>query len=1043
MIQSPFRDQLSHLLNGIIRISGAVSVISVLLLGVTFSNRVSSDVADAAVAASLIAVFVGLAWVTWIRNDQHFRCFRATTRTENVASGYDYKSPLLFVLLVSSVSVQSWFRQGTVVAGGDISPPSGTAWLSHLFSPWVWTGQNFGGPGTLELRSSSAAVLYLVHLAGGSPGLAQRLLLTTLFVGAGIACFTLLKFMRVAPWPAAIGSLVYLFSAYTISVTGALTSYLAAMVLLPLLPAAIIAAGSGSWTVRKSVLVMGLLAPLLGTCYENPPLVGMIVLAALLSVPMSLWLFGRGALVTSSKATVFGFLALLSTSAYWLVPSLFSLSSLSVGNLSSLGSWAWTEGRATLKNALWLNTTWSWRDLEYLPFTQDYSRFPFVILKFFVPALSLAAIPLTAKATSERDHFRRIALASGLVALALIVFSTGTRMPGRILFLPAYRLPHGWLLQDPGRFLMLACLAFAIMCAVSVQMLASELPRLIRRWKVTRFWDPNITVFGATTLVAGMIMMNGFPLITGAVVPSSRPTLPSMHVTVPTYWIQMASFLNRSGDSGNLLLLPPDDFYQMPYTWGYYGTDGFITDMISRNVVDPSGQGYYSASSTLLSDVRQTASSILTHNWKESATLARALNTPLVLVRQDINAAFPKRSIMSPATLADSLLKDPYFKLVHSNGPLLLFQLRQVVGPKQNNYVTENTRSPDLSVLDLFPLGTQVVSGPQQLGVPAVLPIPPLSEWKLTDSKLSIELPEQTGWKYSSPLTIDGVKSSASAAISQVVEKTNFGSLAKFSVVVPRTGNLLSNSQFRQGPWQAKVGNCYILPNATPNIAANILADGGPTNLPALELSAVIDSACEAQALSWSKGPVLLSFWVKHVSGNPPRVCIWEVGPDRCAVLQPLSQSRDGWQHYQRLIVPDSGTSSLSLFLYSDAISGGPTINEYADFKAVNVPELPPLAIVATPKVVAPDFKVLMTNGDTYSRLWQGPPGSQHVLVNGMTNGWIVHAARGPKETYRPAIVEKSASVFSLAAGLGIVVLMAVDRWKLRKLNHSEKVRHS
>ena len=61
--------------------------------------------------------------------------------------------------------------------------------------------------------------------------------------------------------------------------------------------------------------------------------------------------------------------------------------------------------------------------------------------------------------------------------------------------------------------------------------------------------------------------------MTGAIAPDHRPVLPSTHVSVPAYWTAMASYLNGSAPPGNLLVLPEDDFYQMPYTWGYYGAD--------------------------------------------------------------------------------------------------------------------------------------------------------------------------------------------------------------------------------------------------------------------------------------------------------------------------------------------------------------------------------------------------------------------------------------------------------------------------------------
>ncbi len=80
--------------------------------------------------------------------------------------------------------------------------------------------------------------------------------------------------------------------------------------------------------------------------------------------------------------------------------------------------------------------------------------------------------------------------------------------------------------------------------------------------------------------------------MTGAIAPDHRPVLPSTHVRVPGYWTAMASYLKASAPPGNLLVLPEDDYYQMPYTWGYYGADTFITDLIARHVVDAVSQGY-------------------------------------------------------------------------------------------------------------------------------------------------------------------------------------------------------------------------------------------------------------------------------------------------------------------------------------------------------------------------------------------------------------------------------------------------------------------
>ena len=79
----------------------------------------------------------------------------------------------------------------------------------------------------------------------------------------------------------------------------------------------------------------------------------------------------------------------------------------------------------------------------------------------------------------------------------------------------------------------------------------------------------------------------------------------------------MARFVDAAPLSGAVLVLPPDDFYQMPYRWGYYGTDSFIPDLMNRPVLVPSGQGYSPASVQLLRAVDLTTQK---HSCEELAT---------------------------------------------------------------------------------------------------------------------------------------------------------------------------------------------------------------------------------------------------------------------------------------------------------------------------------------------------------------------------------------------------------------------------------------
>src|SRR5215831_6556727 len=296
----------------------------------------------------------------------------------------------------------------------------------------------------------------------------------------------------------------------------------------------------------------------------------------------------------------------------------------------------------------------------------------------------------------------RIAVALASISLLIIFLSTGTNPPGDRLFLPLYRLPLGWLLREPGRFLMLVSLAFAAMVGVTTEAVSHS--RLVLRMRGWRFRSSEIVrgVLPATTLASTFLL--GFPLFTGAIVPDGRAGLPPAHVQMPAYWRQMAQFVDGLPSQGAVLILPPDDYYQMPYSWGYYGSDGFIVELFHRHVLVPSGQGYSPASSEVLSAVDMTANGILSGDWLRVETLLLDLNSPFVLVRMDVETGIPDRTILPPQDLFDALIASPKFTLLRRFGSLALFELLRPSSELTTaaDFVTVNTQTPDLRLLSVF-----------------------------------------------------------------------------------------------------------------------------------------------------------------------------------------------------------------------------------------------------------------------------------------------------------------------------------------------------
>lgn len=978
---------------------------------------------------SLIALgsAAGLGWVEVIGT---LRSRRSPDQVLGAAS-QPWSSAILAVVLISALTAQTWFRPGTVVAGGDNTPPAGIAWISRVFLPWAWSGWNLGGPSALERKAPWAAVLGSVHLLGGSAEIAQRIWYTALFVSAAVSILALLLTVGMRPTASVVGALAYVFSPHVVSDVMPNPVYLAALALLPAVPAAILAAAVGRVRVRTAVVLVALSAPIWGYIYENPPLLAMVFVAVICTPLVAGCLFGRAAARRGALVLVLGLPLTIAVSAYWVIPSVLELASVSKDQLATLSSWSWTEGRATVINALWLNTTWGWKFPEYYPFATTYDELPLSVIKFGPAVLAFAALAVGRQSSIKRfmfgsRHFRLAVVASS-VTLLLILLSTGTNPPGNIIFDHLYLLPYGWLLREPGRFLLIADMMYATLIAITID----ALPRL--RWQRHSLHVMTRRRFRAfTPSVVGLaLVLPGFPLMTGAVVPDNRPILPSAHVQMPEYWTEMGAYVDRIPLSGAVLVLPPDDFYQMPYRWGYYGNDEFIRNLINRPVLTPSNQGYIAPTPQLLTTIDLTANSVLASNWKQVDRLLKVLGAPLVLVRGDLDlelAAFYRRDFPSPAALAIALEHSPSFDLVHTAGPLQLFALRgfSVTDSSVAPYVaTVNTTTPDLRVLSLLPDNSALVSEPPRVGTPMVLEPPPLGNWRLGDKTLKWDFVQSPAWNLAF-VQLDSHSSPKPIHDPITVRQLHGEGVSKDMEVSLPAENVLQNGSFQAGVW-APVGSCAGAPSGNA-LSATVVPNGGPSGGPYLRLTARGGSACESQLLDWHGGPLVITLDVRHGSGALPHICLWETGPERCANL-PVMAEAPGWTTYSATTTPDAGTTALGLYLYADVyLPGTLTENDYAVVRVLEVPSLPQFDFVGVP-VTAGTSPVLVVQDNAYSPNWSGSAGSSPVLVDGLLNGWQLSPGQLFSARYVPsdevlAAFWVSAAGLVLALGLGLSLIL-------------------
>lgn len=889
--------------------------------------------------------------------------------------------------LFGALLCQSWFKPGTAIAGGDTTPPIGTAWIGDLFSRYAWTG-NLGGPGQAQGNLPWAALDWLVHGLGGSGALSQRLWLSLLVAGVILAAAALLRSFGVSPLAGAIGAIFYLLNPFTLSSVGINDVWLVAMALLPALCAVVMAYAKGSFALWQVFLVLVLAAPFLGFAYDNPPLVGMLAAAFILSPFLArLWL-GRLGGRKAFRAVVVGGLLIISVSAYWIIPAKIAVADVASGTLSSISSWGFTELRSTIANGLWLNDSWGWHYATYYPYASQFSRFPLLLVRVLVPVAGLSVLAVT----NIRD--RALAKVSGtlaLVALAVVFLSTGTRSPGSLIFDRLYDLPYGWLLQIPGRFLMVSALCYAVLLAFLVEHLriarrAGVLSHSSRRLHLA-FGGPRAVTFASLGIIA-VVLASSYPIWTGSMISGRQAGFPSTHVHVPPYWTETASYMNRHGPAGSMLVLPPDDFYAMPYTW-YYGNDGFIVNLFKRHVVDPSGQSYDKVSTQLLNATALEASELVAHDFGAARRILEATGTPLVLVRGDIEAHFLGRHIVSPRSLASSLSADPEMHLVYRNGPLSIFG---VVRPftQPTSFATTTTTQPDLLGLLLLPHSTALVTSPPIVGHTALYQLPPVSGWQVHGSQLVTSVVERPGWTYRAVvLGAHGTSTIGSTGVSATTIVAGSGR-RELELHLDLGSSILTDGTFADGLWQPHVGNCNdAVPAPRGSLTAKVLSHGGPSGEPALLLSAAMDGACEAKALSWTHGSLFLK--MDTASGNsqsPPSMCLWEEPEARCAPVPSMIPSTR-WRPYTAIVKPPPGTNHLLLFLYAMKIEPGPATELYSRITVRSITHDPVVEVIAHPTTDRSGTR-LITIPDGYASGWKAVGAGRHVEVDGMRNGWFV-----------------------------------------------------
>ena len=583
--------------------------------------------------------------------------------------------PYLLTLLVSSFVVSRWFRAGTFISTGDMGSFLRTGWAPEATSAWNHTISGAGSAGYTVARGFELVLIDVVKRLGGDEYVAQWVFYTLIYglVGVGVAYAA----------RAVVTSDVAVVAAGSFAVLNGFF-----LTRLPN-PLNIISVGSIALLTGLGLRVARgrkLGAPwagiaLLPTSFLgfNPPMLVVAYAWAVAGIPLLvLAMMGRAALWRLLRWMLVALPWAVVINAFWIVPLGMSY----VGGGGAAGNadftdptaWAWSQAQNQVPNVLTLVANWAWVKPQYLPFAADLDRPALIWVRYLIPALVLLAPVVGPR------RLRRPAIVLLGFSLVFVVLAKGLQPPFPEFNLFLYNhVPGFWLFREPmSKLGQLLVIFFAILIAILVQGVLESLRRAPGPWAVLR----TAVALGATAAV----ILYPYPLWTGDVIPDVRPQQPSAHVRVPAFWHDMADQLNADTRPGKVLVLPLDDYYQMPTTWGFSGVDSIANLLITHPVVQPKPDGYFSEAPAFGAEVRGIQTALLTGDLQAVPRLMHATQISRVIVRHDLLVGLPNRSFADGAVLSAAMAQVRGVSRAATHGELELWHVGDGSAPTVTTY---------------------------------------------------------------------------------------------------------------------------------------------------------------------------------------------------------------------------------------------------------------------------------------------------------------------------------------------------------------------
>ena len=406
-------------------------------------------------------------------------------------------------------------------------------------------------------------------------------------------------------------------------------------------------------------------------------------------------------------------------------------------------------------------------------------------------------------------------------------------------------------------------------------------------------------------------------------------------------------------------MLPLDDFYQVPTTWGFYGSDTLPIELIHRPTITRNPQRYIGDSGDF-DDLVQAVQDALEGGDPAAVPGAlRALGVSHVIVRKDIDFASPIRTVQMtpPGPLLAGLASVAGVRHVATTAVADVYEFtggNDPVVALSGTIAAPGTKGEALaSLVASAPAGTAIATAepaqaPLVRGESWYLDVngnrtiaPPsagewLYQWHTSDAALLELLQTREGVVLREPVairvggralptraddTISAIGPAVAAAVDgSVVDLSSgraYAGVAPGTTVTPFTTRLTTNI----GAW-SPVGDCDQSDPRPAGLRAALRPQETGTEV---QLTAERHAACVSATLAIVKpGDVVhLAVEQRAARGAPPRTCLWQTGLDDCARLTWTAERDGSWYVLSATYRVPSHAGALTMYLYADAPPSG------------------------------------------------------------------------------------------------------------------------